>query len=246
MENKLADKQNNPEIKTEIPSGFILIDKPEKITSHTVINRLRRITGIRKIGHAGTLDPMATGLLIVAVGRQATKKIGQFIKLDKTYEAEFFFGRETDTHDREGKIISEYSGPAIKKETLKKSLESFIGPQEQLPPMFSAKKVKGKKLYELARRDIEIERPKSNINIYSIVLKSFKWPKAKAIIACSSGTYIRVIAKDLGLKLGCGAHLSELRRTKIANFSIAKSIELDKMNEANWEKFLISEPKIKN
>jgi len=243
---KTAIKPQKPALKgSEVKSGFILIDKPGKITSHTVINHLRRISGIKKIGHAGTLDPMATGLLIVAVSRQATKKIDQFIKLDKEYEAEIFFGKTTDTHDREGKVTAEYQGQKIKKEELKKILKSFIGPQEQLPPMFSAKKIKGQKLYQLARRNIEIERPKSVITIYSLVLSSYSWPKAKVKVRCSSGTYIRAIARDLGQILGCGAHLSELRRTKIANFTLAKSVKLDKMNESNWEKYLLPALKIR-
>nr|MDA3839486.1 tRNA pseudouridine(55) synthase TruB [Patescibacteria group bacterium] len=191
-------------------SGFLLINKKSGPTSHDMVDSLRRITGIRKIGHAGTLDPFATGVLLMAIGRQATKKIDRFVKKDKTYVATLCLGTTTDTYDREGiKIINKgYNVPT--KDQIDQILSDSEGEQEQIPPMFSAKKVGGKKLYELARKGIEIERKPSFINIYSINLISYTWPVLKIEVRCSTGTYIRSLAYDIGEKLGCGAYLEEL------------------------------------
>ncbi|MFA5075849.1 MAG: tRNA pseudouridine(55) synthase TruB [Patescibacteria group bacterium] len=214
---------------------FILINKPAGWTSHDVIGRLRRITGEKRIGHAGTLDPFATGLLIVAISRESTKQIDQFVKLNKEYLATIKLGATTDTYDKTGKI--QKSKEAIKQENknIKKALESFIGPQLQIPPMFSAKKVNGKKLYELARRGKEIERKPSQINITDLEIIDYHWPDLKIKVNCSSGTYIRSLAHDLGIKLGCGGYLEELTRTKIGNFDLKNAITLDKLTPENWQ-----------
>jgi len=219
-------------------SGFILIDKPIGRSSHSIVNQLRRITQIRKIGHAGTLDPLASGLLIVAIGRESTKQIDKFVKMDKIYEAEVFLGKTTDTYDAEGEVLTEYSGAKIKRRALKAALKDFTGEQLQIPPMYSAKKVGGKKLYELARKNIEIEREPSKITIYKIKILKYSWPKLKLRIYCSSGTYIRSLAYDLGQALGCGAYLSQLRRTKIDHFKVDRAKEIDKIKEDNWQKYL--------
>ena len=218
--------------------GFILINKIEGPTSHTIVNQLRRITCIKKIGHAGTLDPFAEGLMIVAIGGQATKNIINFVKLDKKYEAEVFLGIKTDTYDKCGKIINEYEGPKIKKTNLILALKNLTEKTTQTPPMYSAKKINGKKLYELARKNIEIERPPQKIKIFYIKLKKYNWPKAKIEVHCSSGTYIRTIANDLGKDLKCGAHLSQLKRTKIGKYELKKSIKIEKLNKDNWKKRL--------
>lgn len=215
----------------------MLIDKPAGITSHGVVGYLRRITGIKKIGHAGTLDPFATGLLILAVGREATKRIDQFVKSGKKYEAEIFFGAETDTYDREGKIVKEYECKKIDEEKIKEILKNFIGKQLQIPPMYSAKKINGKKLYELARKNIEIERKPAEIEIYDLQILKYEWPILKISVNCSSGTYIRSLAYDMGRKLDCGAYLQELRRTKIGEYEVEKAIQLDRVKE-DWVKFL--------
>ena len=228
----ILDKKNLPDF------GFMLIDKPANRSSHYAVYYLRKLTGIQKVGHAGTLDPFASGLLLMAVGRPATKKIGQFVKLDKEYEAEVFLGKIMDTYDRTGKIIDEYDGQKIPRTVMVRALKKFVGQQTQRPPMFSAKKIAGKKLYLLARKDIEVEREARSIEIFSLKILSYKWPSLSLRVKCSSGTYIRTIAYYLGQALGCGAYLRELRRTKIGRFSIDEAQELDKIDKDNWKKYL--------
>lgn len=218
--------------------GFILINKIEGPSSHHIINQLRKITDIKKIGHAGTLDPFAEGLMIVAIGRQATKNIANFVKLDKIYEAEVFLGIKTDTYDKCGKTTGTYKGPKIKKTEFVSALKDLVKKTSQIPPMYSAKKVNGKKLYELARKNIEIERLPQKIKIFYIKLKKYTWPTAKIEIHCSSGTYIRTIANDLGNNLGCGAHLRKLRRTKIGSYKLKKAKKIDQLKKENWKKYL--------
>lgn len=221
-------------------SGFILIDKPLNISSHGVVNRLRHISGVKKIGHAGTLDPQATGLMILAVERAATKKISQFVKLSKEYEAEIHLGVITDTYDREGKVLSEYQGEELGLEKIKLAVNSFLGEQEQLPPMFSAKQVGGQRLYDLARQGKEIDRPKQQITISELEILDYSWPILKLRVACSSGTYIRTLAYDLGQFLGVGAYLSGLRRTKVGSFAIDQAVELDKIEISDWQTHLFA------
>ncbi len=216
--------------------GFILIDKPIGPTSHDMVNILRKITMERKIGHAGTLDPLAEGLLIMAIGRQATRKINEFTLLDKTYIAEIKLGEETDTYDKEGDIVKKYKDKAIKKKNLKQAIKKFIGQQKQIPPMYSAKKIKGKKLYNLARQNIVIDREANLIEIKSIKLLKYKWPIVKIKINCSSGTYIRSLAYDLGLELFCGAHLFSLKRTKIGSYKLKKAYKANKITKDNYYK----------
>jgi tRNA pseudouridine55 synthase len=222
----------------EKESGFILINKPVGPTSFGVIARLRKITGIKKIGHAGTLDPAASGLLLCAIGREATRQISQFVKMDKEYEALVILGAVSDTFDREGEIIKKYSGQPIKIKEIKKAISSFLGKQEQIPPMFSAKKVGGKKLCDLARKGIEIVRAPSQIEIYNLKVLKYKWPELRLRIKCSSGTYIRSLAADIGEGLGCGAYLGALVRTELGEYKLKKAIDLEKINSQNWRKFL--------
>ncbi|MFC1622618.1 tRNA pseudouridine(55) synthase TruB [Patescibacteria group bacterium] len=236
-------------------SGYILINKSARLdsqsqvgarrvgpTSHDVIDKLRKITGIKKIGHAGTLDPFAQGLLLVAIGREATREISKFVGLDKEYVANLKFGAISDTYDLTGRIkIQEYKNIKINKIIIKNILKKFIGKQEQIPPMFSAKKVGGKKLYELARQGIEITRKPNQIEVYDI--KLLKWSNVKCqlsiVVHCSSGTYIRSLAHDIGQILVCGAYLEKLVRTKIGKFKLTDAIELDKLNKENWQKRLL-------
>jgi len=229
-------------------SGFILVNKLSGPTSHDVVNSLRVLTGIKKIGHSGTLDPFASGLLIVAVGREATREIEKFVKLDKEYVATLYLGATTDTYDREGKIsykVESTSNSAgkeklkiIDKNKIKKILKKFIGKQKQVPPMYSAKKVKGKKLYELARKGIEIEREANEVMIYKLEIGNYEWPFLKIKVKCSSGTYIRSLAHDIGNALGCGAYLEELERTEIGKYKLAKAIDVKKLDSKNWKDFL--------
>lgn len=221
-------------------TGFIIINKPPGPTSFNIISKLRRITGIKKIGHAGTLDPFASGVLICAIGREATKKIKEFVGMDKEYITEVFLGAETDTYDRTG-LIKNYE-LKIKNYELKnveKVLDRFKGKIQQEVPMYSATKIGGKKLYELARKGIEIERGKIDIEISNIEILDYKFPRLKIKVKCSSGTYIRSLAYDIGRELGCGAYLQELERTAIGDYKIEDAVDIEKLDENNWEKYLL-------
>jgi tRNA pseudouridine55 synthase len=229
-------------------SGFLLIDKPKGITSHDVIYELRKITEVKRIGHAGTLDPNATGLLIVGVGRESTKKLGDLSKnTKKEYIAEIFLGETRSTDDAEGmpyfakasqgdklgiKIL-----PSLSK--MKSILSGFVGESEQVPPIYSAIKIKGKKAYQLARAGKEIKMKPRKITIYSIKVLKYKYPKLEIKCDVSSGTYIRALARDIGEKLGSGAYLLNLRRTKIGDFKIESAVELNELKADNWREFLI-------
>ena len=231
-------------------NGFLFINKPSGPTSHDIVDELRRITGIKKIGHAGTLDPFASGLLIVAVGREATRQISHFAKMDKTYIAKLHLGATSDTYDRTGKLLitsarggSAFGGNCellITDKKIEEILKKFIGQQKQIPPMYSAKKVNGKKLYELARRGIEVERIPVEIIVYYIKLKSFNLnPKSFVIeTRVSSGAYIRSLAHDIGQALGCGAYLEELERTEIGNYKLENAVDINKLALKNWHNYL--------
>ncbi|MCX6798043.1 MAG: tRNA pseudouridine(55) synthase TruB [Candidatus Falkowbacteria bacterium] len=219
-------------------TGFILIDKPLGPSSHTVVNRLRGISGFKKIGHAGTLDPLASGLLLLAIGREYTKKLGGLIKLDKEYWAEIYLGATSDTYDREGKVSQTYIGKRLSRSLVKKTLKNWEGEVKQKPPIFSAKKINGRKLYQLARQGKKIEIEPRLIKIYKIKILKYRWPILKIRINCASGTYIRSLAHDLGADLGCGAYLYNLRRTKIGQATIKKAIKLDKLTVEKLSKRL--------
>ena len=214
--------------------GFLLINKPVGPTSHDMVDKLRKITKIKKIGHAGTLDPFADGLLIMAVGRQATKCINEFVKLDKRYVATLKLGAETDTYDSEGKITKEYDKKDLEKEELMSVLKKFVGKQKQVPPMFSAKKKKGKKLYELARAREIVEREAISIEVFSIDLLEYDNEHIKIEVHSSSGTYMRSLAFDIGRALGVGAYLINLTRTAIGPYSLDKAINIKSLNHENW------------
>jgi len=212
---------------------FLLIDKPANWTSFDVVNVVRKKArteqGIKniRVGHAGTLDPFATGLLIVGVGREATKRLDEFKNLSKTYEATVRLGATSDTDDPTGKIdeLNIEEGPATKK--VKIILKKFIGQQEQIPPMYSAKKIGGKILYKLARQGKTIVRKPSLITINKIKLISYRWPEIKIEVICSAGTYIRTLAHDIGEALGVGGYCSELRRTKIGKYNLKNATEIE-------------------
>ena len=220
---------------------FLSIDKPKGITSHDVIDQIRRITGKKRVGHAGTLDPNATGLLIVGIGKESTKKLGKITKdTKKTYEAEIYLGEERDSDDSEGVIISKVKGflPPVENE-VRLILTTFLGRQKQMPPDFSAVKTKGKKAYELARRGKPVGLKPKDVVIYSIKLVTYKYPTLIIETTVSSGTYIRALARDVGQRLGCGAYLKELRRTEVGESSVEKAIKLSKLTKRNWKKFVI-------
>lgn len=218
-----------------------MIDKPEGITSHDVVNRVRRITGEKRVGHAGTLDPFATGLLVVGVGRMATKEMSKLVGLDKRYEAEFVLGAESDTDDRTGKIVpvlplSKEELEGVRVET---ALKPFIGTIQQLPPTYSAIKIGGKKMYEAAREGKPLEAKLRTVTIYSITDIVVNNSTISLSIHCSTGTYIRSIARDLGRNLGVGGYVGELRRTSIGPFTIQEAVTIDFLKEHGAEQSLI-------
>lgn len=220
-------------------SGFLLIDKPAGMTSHDVIDRLRRLSGIRTIGHAGTLDPFATGLLIVAVGKAATTKLQQCVGLGKTYEADILLGQSSTTLDPEGEI-RDAPCPDISAEDLAKAMSTLTGNLLQIPPMHSAIKINGQKLYDLARKGIEVERPPRPVTVSEFSLLNlpstiYHLPHTfHTRIRCSSGTYIRAIARDLGKALETAGYLTALRRTAIGQFTLENAVPLDKLTPENW------------
>lgn len=220
---------------------FLLIDKPKGITSHDVIDEVRKITGEKRVGHAGTLDPNATGLLIVGVGRETTKNLGKFAKSTrKTYESEIYLGEERDTDDVEGKVVSKAKAvlPPSEQE-VRLILSTFLGSQEQTPPKYSAIKVKGKKAYQLARAGKKVKLKSRVVSIHSIKLANYNYPRLELKITVSSGTYIRALARDIGKRLGMGAYLNKLRRTKIGDYTIEEAMVLEKLKKDNWKKFAV-------
>lgn len=224
--------------------GFLLIDKPGGMTSHDVVNRVRRLTGEKRVGHAGTLDPFATGLLVVGVGRVATREMEKLVGLDKTYEAEFVLGAHSDTDDRTGTITPDLSPSAetnaINPAQIIETLKQFIGTIQQTPPAYSAIKIGGKKMYEAARAGKPLEAKSRTVTIYSI--EPHPSQPLKLTIHCSTGTYIRAIARDLGLALGTGGYVQELRRTSIGPFVIGESTPLDSLQKETVERALIPVP----
>lgn len=207
------------------PSGFLLIDKPVGPTSHDIVDVVRRALHTRKVGHAGTLDPFASGLLILAVGAM-TKQLSKFVGLDKTYEATMRFGASSDTMDRTG-TIEQKECATITQAHLETILGEFRGEIDQVPPMYSAKKVGGQKLYELAREGKVVERKPVRVTIHELEIVSFSWPTVVIRTRVSSGTYIRALADDIGKRLGCGAYLEELRREKIGTYDIKAAVTPD-------------------
>lgn len=221
--------------------GFILVDKPESITSFDVVARLRRLTGEKRIGHAGTLDPFATGLLLVAVSRECTRELQKFVGLDKHYEATFVLGASSSTDDIKGEISEPVSTEHLTKEQIESALKTFTGEIQQIPPTYAAIKVQGKKLYELARAGTPTLVEPRKVTIYSMDLEvePDNLSKIRVKIHCSSGTYIRSIARDLGNLLGVGGYVSELRRTSIGPFKIEEAFTFDQLDPSNIENHLI-------
>ena len=204
----------------------LLIDKKLDWTSFDVVRKIRNITKSKKVGHAGTLDPLASGLLIICTGKH-TKKINEFLNLDKTYTGRFVIGSTTPSHDLETEIENTKSISGINKNEVDKIVNSFLGIQLQRPPKYSAVKIDGKRAYELARKEQDFKIKEKEIKINEFKILNFSSPVIEFYISCSKGTYIRSLARDIGLRLGCGAYLSELRRTKIGNFDVddASTIE---------------------
>jgi tRNA pseudouridine55 synthase len=230
MENDLLVYDRKTILQSLPEEGFILlIDKEPDWTSFDVVAKLRNILKIKKIGYAGTLDPFATGLLLILVGK-ATKKQDELMLSDKVYETDIKLGEKTDSFDRTGAVIA-YSEKQVSDEEIRSAVMSFTGEQLQLPPMFSAIKKDGKRLYELARKGIEIEREPRKITIHSIDILSIQANILRVRIHCSKGTYIRSLADDIGDKLGTYAHLKELRRISIGGYSVENAFKIGEFAE---------------
>ena len=204
------------------PTGILLVDKAHGCTSFSLVALLRKLTNIVKIGHAGTLDPFATGLMVMLVGRQATTQADRWIACDKQYRATFFLGATTDSYDLDGKILS--TSPIIPTlEEIQQAMAYFQGGYRQLPPMFSAKKIAGRKLYQMARQGITVERAPVPVKV-SWTLLDYRYPYLDVEVECSKGTYIRSLAYDLGERLGCGSYVHALQRLRSGPFHIKDSI----------------------
>jgi tRNA pseudouridine55 synthase len=206
--------------------GAILVDKPAGPTSHDVVDAIRRKFGIKKVGHCGTLDPNATGLLIIVLGR-GTKLSERLMGDDKVYEGTMKFGETTDSHDVDGELTGSMPVMPMTLEQLNEEAATFIGDQMQVPPMVSAIKKDGVPLYKLARKGIEVEREPRLIHIYNFRFTEYTEPVGKFRVACTKGTYVRSLAHELGQKLGCGAHLTTLRRSASGKFDVAEALPLD-------------------
>ena len=208
-------------------NGIIIIDKPMGRTSHDMVYVMRKLTGIKKVGHTGTLDPMATGVLPVCIGN-ATKVADMLTLSDKRYIAELVLGRTTDTQDADGKVLTECDVNCTEEE-IRAAVMSFVGEIEQIPPMYSAIKQNGKKLYELARQGIEVERKSRRITINSIDILKIDGVCITIDVSCSKGTYIRTLCEDIGKKLHVGAYMNTLRRIKTGPFTIEESHTVDEL-----------------
>lgn len=217
--------------------GVIIIDKPQGKTSHDIVALVRRIFNTRRVGHTGTLDPMATGVLPICVGN-ATKAADMLTAADKRYTAELELGKKSDTLDITGEIL-QTSAVNVSEKEIREIIMGFVGEQEQLPPMYSAIKKNGKKLYELAREGVEIEREPRKINIFSIDISEINMPFVKIDVHCSKGTYIRSLCDDIGTRAGCGAVMTSLRRTASGVFNIDDAYTIDELENVS-DKMLLS------
>jgi tRNA pseudouridine55 synthase len=205
--------------------GLLNIDKPAGITSHDVVQQVRRVTGVRRVGHAGTLDPIATGVLLVCVGR-ATRLVEYLVGRPKTYEARVRLGQATNTYDTEGEVVAERPFSHITSQMIGDAIAPFRGRIEQQPPIYSAIKKDGQPLYKLARQGIEVAVPPRPVTIYELALLAWDAPYVALRVTCSAGTYIRSLAHDLGQSLSCGGHLTALRRTAVGDFGLDTAVSL--------------------
>lgn len=220
--------------------GFLLVDKPKEISSFYIVKSLRKVLNVKRIGYAGTLDPLATGLMIVAVG-EATKLLYALEQRDKTYEVKIRLGATSETYDAEGPIHffenPTEPGPAAVKKVLE---ENFSGERTQIPPRYSAVKIAGKHAYDLVRKGKEVNIPAKKVVFHDIRILSYKYPVLECSVHCSAGTYIRSFAHDLGQLLGCGGYVEELRRVSIGRHSVENAVELQKITPGNFSEYVKS------
>jgi tRNA pseudouridine55 synthase len=223
-------------------SGVLVVDKPVGLTSHDVVQVVRKGTNIKRAGHTGTLDPRASGVLVILLGPAV--RLSEYVSAsDKRYQAVVRLGASTDTYDAEGRITRSAPVDHITETQFEEALQTFVGEIEQIPPPYSAVKVKGRKAYEMARDGEEVELAPRRITVYHLELLEWAPPEAVVDVYCSSGTYVRSLAHDLGEKMGVGAHLVGLRRTKSGRFTLRDAVPLRKLREAfedgNWYQYLI-------
>jgi tRNA pseudouridine55 synthase len=219
------------------PDGVLLVDKAEGMTSHDVVALVRRKLQIRRVGHCGTLDPIATGLLLITVGR-GTKVQDLLMSEDKKYVGKFVLGITTDTQDRQGKVIQQRPVPELDENRIRAAFEKFRGDFYQMPPMVSAKKHRGVPLYKLARQGKVVEREPRLVHVYRYTIDRVALPEIDFSVVCSKGFYVRTYVHDIGEELGCGAHLKSLRRTKSGRFNVVQAISVDQIKSAPLEEVL--------
>jgi len=219
---------------------MLLVNKPKGWTSFDVVNKIRGILHVRKIGHAGTLDPLATGLLIICTGKK-TREIDQYQAQEKEYDATVLLGARTASFDAETPVIEWKSTDGVTAESVREALTGFVGYQTQLPPMWSAAKVRGKRLYKYAKKGIEVERRPREIQVASIEPTLIDVPQVRFTVVCSKGTYIRTLADDLGRNLGCGAYLQSLTRTRIGEYLLRDAVSIEDLvryKAGEWDQAL--------
>lgn len=214
----------------------LLIDKEKGKSSFNIVYMVRKIVGVKKVGHAGTLDPAATGLMIVCIGRKQTKEIYKYQELAKTYSGTIELGKRTPSMDGETEVIDEKDFSFVTKELIEDARVSFLGEIKQVPPMYSALKQNGKRLYKLARKGEVVERQPREVTIYDFEITRVELPEIDFRIRCSKGTYIRVIADDFGQKLNCGGYLKSLRREAIGEYNVADALTLEEFKARNFVK----------
>ncbi|MBA3725930.1 MAG: tRNA pseudouridine(55) synthase TruB [Armatimonadetes bacterium] len=212
--------------------GILLIDKPKGITSHDAVYRVRRRLGIKRVGHLGTLDPMATGLLVLGIG-SATRFLRYIEAEPKVYTGTMKFGVTTTTQDAEGEVMAERGIQGLAEDAIRQAASQFVGAIEQIPPMYSAVKIGGERLYKMARKGIEVERGPRHVTVHKFEISKFLPPLVDFEVSCSGGTYVRTLANDLGERLGAGAHLTALRRTNIGGFSVDEACALETASDAD-------------
>ena len=216
--------------------GIIVVDKPSGMTSHDVVAQVRRRLKMKRIGHAGTLDPLATGVLVILVGN-GTKLFDKFVGMDKGYEAVLKLGLKTHSADIQGDVLAEKPYAHITREAVETAFVRFTGEIDQVPPMVSAVKHKGERLYRLARKGIQVDRPARRVRIDVLKVLDFSSPLVRFRMDCSKGTYVRQVAEDVGEVLGCGACITEIRRTKVGPFLIGDAVRLEDLNESHCRRW---------
>ncbi len=216
--------------------GIIVVNKPPGITSHDVVNFIRRKFQMRRVGHAGTLDPMATGILVILLGK-STKLFDRFVAFDKSYRATLRLGTKTTSADIMGQVLAQKPFGHVSRGEVEGAFEQFTGEIEQKPPMVSAVKHQGERLYKLAWQGKEVERTARKVRIDELKLLRFELPDVEFLMSCSKGTYVRQLAADVGEVLGCGACISQIERTKVGPFDISQAVTLEQLNESHIQQF---------